>query len=122
MRAQVARAERRVEGPSRVHTAGDQRRERKSGTDNKNVPAQQVDLGKCQVLGSDHDREQEVAKSGGHGRNQEEENHVHAVHGKELVIGVGLEQLAVGGKQVQSNQSGENSAEKEKERDRNEIK
>ena len=85
------------------------------------VPAQQVDLGKGQVLGAHHDRHQEIAQHRGHGRNQEEEHHVHAVHGEQFVVSIGLEQLAVGREQVQPDQRCKQAANEEEERDGKQV-
>ena len=55
------------------------------------IPAEQVDPGEGQVPGADHHRYQEVSKRGGNRRDQEEEDHHHAVHGEQLVVGVGVD-------------------------------
>ncbi len=64
--------------------------------DNVEIPAEQVDAGEGEVLGPDHQGHQEISQHGGDGRNQEKENHHHAMHGEEFVVGVGLHQVARG--------------------------
>ena len=52
---------------------------------------------------------------------QEEEDHDLAVHGEQLVVGVGLHQIAGRSQQLQADQQGEKSADEEEERDRHQI-
>ena len=88
------RAERRVERPTGVDAAGDQRVQREQAAEDVDVPARQVQLGERQILGADHDRHQEVAEHGRDDGNQEEEHHHHAVHREELVVGLVRHEVA----------------------------
>ena len=90
--------------------------------DDVEIPAQQVDAGKCQVLGANHHGHQKVSQHSGDRRNQEEEDHHHAMHGEELVIGIGLNQVARRGQQFEANEKREETSNKEEERDRREVK
>ena len=56
--------------------------------DDEDVPAQEVELREGDVLGAEHQRQHEVAENRGHGGDQHEEHHRHAVHGEQLVVGV----------------------------------
>src|SRR5262249_56524639 len=93
--AQVPGARGRIEGPTGNHAAHEHGDDGEDSPANVDVPAHQVDLGKGQVLGPHHDGDQEVANHRGHGGNQEEENHVHAVHGEQAVVRISLEEVAV---------------------------
>jgi len=53
----------------------------------ENVPAGQIEPWKSQILGADHQRDQEISQHGRNRRDQEEKDHHYAVHGKELVVG-----------------------------------
>ena len=86
------------------------------------IPAQQVDARKRQILGADHDRHQEVSENGRHDRNQEEEHHDHAVHGEGFVVGVGLEQVSLLESAIRDGSSSANMPPmKKKKRDRGEV-
>src|SRR4029077_19219440 len=74
-----------------------------------------------QVLGADLHGHQEIAQHGGDGRDEEEEDHHHAVHGEELVIGVGLHQVAGGSEQLETDQQGEKATDEKEERDREQV-
>ena len=116
-----SRAERRVEGPARVHAAGEDAVHIDHAGNDVEIPAQQIDARKRQVFGADHHGDEKIPQHGGDGRNQEEEDHHLAVHGEELVVGVGLHQIARRGQQFQPDQQREESADKEEERNRNQI-
>ena len=90
---EVVRRKRRGEGPAGVDAAEHEGREGKRAANEVEVPAQQVDLGEGEVLSADHDGDQEVPQRGGHGRHQEQEDHDDAVHGEELIVGVGRDQV-----------------------------
>ncbi len=89
--------------------------------DDVEIPAQQVDLGQRQVLGADHHGDHEIADGGGHRRHQEEEDHDDAVHGEHLVIGVGGHQVGLRRQQFQADEAGQRAADKEEERDRDQV-
>ncbi len=103
-------AERRVEGPAGVQTAGAEGIQHEAAADDVNVPAEKVDLRKCQVLRADHQGNQEIAEDGGNGGNEEKENHGYAVHGEKLVVGFRRNQCAGGRQKMDSNHGGEDSA------------
>src|SRR5205807_7236738 len=50
----------RVEGPAGVQTAGCEGIQNKRSANQVNVPAQQIDLWKSQILRADHDGDQEI--------------------------------------------------------------
>ncbi len=115
-RVRIDRAQRRVERPARVQPAGHHRPQRERTAHYIHVPAQQVDLGKRQVLRPDHQRYQEIAKHRRHRRNQEEEDHRHAVHREHAVVLIRREHVPVRGHQVQADHHGEKSADEKEER------
>ena len=92
----VGGAERGVKRPAGIHAAGQHGEEGEESAHDQQVPAQQVDPGKRQVFSADHHRQKEIAERGGNGGDEEEENHRHAVHGEELVVGLGGNQVARG--------------------------
>src|SRR5215470_9001759 len=47
-------AVRRIEGPSRVHAAGGRRHQSEGSTEDKNIPARQIEARKGQVARADH--------------------------------------------------------------------
>src|SRR5882672_1622160 len=114
-------AERRVKGPASIQAAGGKGIEDEAATDQVNVPAQKIYLGKGQILGANHDGQKEITQDGRDGWDQEEEDHGHAVHGEELVVGFRSDQKALGREQVNANHGGERAANEEKESDRSEI-
>ena len=85
------------------------------------IPTQQIEFRKCEIFGTDHDRYKEIAKRCWHGRHQKEKDHDDAVHRKELVVGVGGNEVWLGSQQLQSNHPGEKTAQEEEERDRDEV-
>ena len=114
-------AEGRVEGPARVHAAGQHAVQHQDAGDDVQIPAQQIDAREGQVLGADHQRDQEIAQHGGDGWDQEEEHHHLAVHGEELVVGVGLHQVARRSQQFQPDQQGEKSSDEKEESDGQQV-
>ena len=60
--------------------------------------------GKARSLRADHDRHKKVAEHGGNDRDEEEKHHHLAVHGEELVVSVGLHQVAGRCKQFEPDQ------------------
>ena len=108
-------AERRVKGPTGIEAAGGEGIEHETAAGNVDVPAQEVELGKGDVFRANHQGNEKIPEDGGDGRNQEEENHRHAVHGKELVVSLWRNQVTRGRKQVNADHGGEDAAdEKEK--------
>ena len=59
-----------------------------------------------------------VAGTGGH---QEQENHDDAVHGEELVVGIGGDEIGLGREELEADKAGEGATDKEEERDRNQV-
>ena len=114
-------AEGRVEGPAGIDAAGQHAMQHHDAADDVEIPAQQVDARECEVFGADHHRDKEVAQHCGNRRDQEKEDHHHAVHGEELVIGVGLHQVAGGGQQLEADEQREEAADEKEERDRDQI-
>src|SRR5712675_1585459 len=114
-------AEWRVKGPASIQAAGGEGIEDEAATDEINVPAQKIYLGKGQILGTNHDGQKEITQDGWDGWEQEQEDHGHAVHGEELVVGFRSNQKALGREQVNANHGGERAANEEKESDRSEI-
>ena len=111
----------RVEGPARVDTAGDDGEQREYAANHVDVPAEQVDPREREVFRADHRRNQEVAEHRRHRRNQEEEHHDHAVQREELVVGVGLEQVALRRRELEPDAHGKQAAEEEEYRDRDQV-
>ena len=66
-------AEGRVEGPTGVDAAGQHAVQHHHAADDVEIPAQQVDAGKGEILRPDHQGHEKVSEHGGNGRNQEEE-------------------------------------------------
>ena len=117
----VRGAKRRVKGPTGVHAAGDHGGQRRDGSRHIEVPAQQVHSGKRHIFGADHQGHHEVANHRRHRRNQEEENHDDSVHGEQLVVGVGRDQVTRGRQQLQADHHGEESAQPEHRGDRDQV-
>ena len=111
----------RVEGPARVDPAGHERAHRKERTQRVQVPAEQVQARKGQILGADHQRDEEVAQRRGNRRNQEEPHHDHAVGGEQLVVGLGRDQIAFGAQKLQADERGGRPADKEKRRNSDRV-
>ena len=118
---QVLRAERSVEGPARIDASADDRGQHEDHADDVDVPACQVNFGKREIARPDHDRDQEVAERDRNRGNEEAEDHHHTVHGEELVVGVGLEQVSCRSQQLETHQSGKDSTQKEHQADRHYI-
>jgi hypothetical protein len=86
---QIMRRQRRGEGPPGIDAAQHHRRNHHCAADNVQVPAQQVDLGEGEVARAQHDGDEEVSQRRRNGRHEEQEDHDDAVHGEELVVGIG---------------------------------
>ncbi len=121
VRIQVVGAERGGEGPAGIDAAVQQGKDQEARAGDVQVPAQQVDLGKGQIFGPNHDGDDEVPNRRRHRGHQEEEDHDHAVHGEELVVSIGGNQIGQGRQQLQTDQAGKGATDKEEERDRDQI-
>ncbi len=112
-------AERRVESPTCIHAAGqDAVQHQIVPAIDVQIPTQQVDARKRQILGADHQGNQEVSQHGRNRRNQEEEHHHLAVHGEKLVVGIGLHQVARRRQQFEPDQQSKKPSDKKEKRDR----
>ena len=89
--------------------------------DDVEIPAQQVDAGESEIFRPDHHGYEEIAEHRGNGRNEEEENHDHAMHGEEFVVGVGLDEIARGREQLEADEQREEASDEKEERDGKEI-
>src|SRR5207245_7341514 len=101
--------------------AGGEGGDDEAATEEIDVPAQQIDFGESQIFGANDDGQKEIAQDGGNGRDQEKEDHGHAVHGEELVVGLRRDEQALGSEQVNTNHGGERTANEEEEGDRSKI-
>ncbi len=117
----VDAAVRRVEGPAGIQASSQHGINEECATDDIEVPAQQVDLREGEVFRADHQRDQEISEDRRNGRNQEKENHGHAVHGEKLVIGFRSDEGAAGSQQVDADHGGEDAADEKEESDRSKI-
>ena len=117
----IVRGQGRGEGPARVHAAGRHGIDGQDAARHVEIPAQQVDLGQRQVLGTDHQRDQKIPQRGRNRWHQEEEDHDDAVHGEHLVIGVSGHQVGLRRQQFQADQSRQGSADEEEEAQRNQV-
>ena len=116
-----SRAEWRVEGPAGIQAAGQHRVQHENAAGNIAVPAQQIDFREGQIPCPNHQWDQKISQHSRHGGNQEEEDHDHAMHGEQLVIGIGLNQITGRSQQFQPDEQGKKSSNKEKERNRGEV-
>ena len=110
-----------VESPAGIHSTGQNAVQVHDAGDDVEIPAQQIDARKGQVFGSDHQRHEKIPKHRRNGRNKKEKDHHLAVHGEELVVGVGLNQVTGRSEQFQANQQREEAANEKEECDGNEI-
>ena len=110
-----------VESPTSVHAAGDDAVDINHAGNHVEIPAQQIDSGKREVFGADHQRDEKIPQHGGDGRNQKEEDHHLTVHREELVIGIRLYEVAGRGQQFEANQQGKESSDEEEERNGREV-
>ena len=85
------------------------------------IPAQQVDAWKGQILGANHQRHEKVAKYGGHDRDQKEKHHDHAMLRERLVVVVGGKKVALGSEQLKPDQHGKDAAKKKENADRDQV-
>ena len=114
-------AQRRIKGPACVQAAGGERIQNERSANQVNVPAQEIDFRKGQVLRADHDRYHEIAQHRRNRRNQEKENHGHAMHRKQLVVGFWRNQITGGRQQVDADQRSEQPTDKKEEGHRNQV-
>src|SRR5580700_2702706 len=110
-----------IEGPAGIDAAVQHAVQEEHSGGDVEIPAQQVDLGKSEILGTNHKRHQEVAKDSRHDWDEKEEHHDHAMLGKCLVVSVGLHQVALGREQFEPDEHGEDATEEEENADRYQI-
>src|SRR5262245_18129638 len=68
-------AVRRVERPSGIHPANDDRGEADDSSEDVDIPAQQIDTRKSEVLGSNHQRYEKISQNRWNCGDQEENDH-----------------------------------------------
>src|SRR5262249_20286887 len=95
--------------------------EREEGADDVEIPGCEIQARERQVARADHERNEEVSEHGGNRRDQEEENHHDAMHREELVVRVGLDEVARRRQQLEPDADGEEAAQHEHGRDRDEV-
>ena len=97
-------AEGGIECPAGIDAAGQHTVHHQGAADDVEIPAQQVDAGKGKVFGANHQGNEKVPEHGRDGRNQKEKHHHHAMHGEDLVVAIGLDQIADRGEQLEANE------------------
>ncbi len=112
---------RRVERPAGIDAAEQHAEQRPARRRTEQVPARQVDARKREVLGTDHQRQAEVAQHGRHHRHEEEKHHDDAVQREQPVVGVGVDQAALGHHQVEPDDGDREAADEEHHRHRREV-
>ncbi len=114
-------AVRGIERPTRVDAAAERGVQRERSAEDVDIPAEQVDARKREILRPDHDRDQEVAEHGRDRRDQKEEDHHHAVHGEHLVVGLRRQQIARRRQQLEPDEHREEAAQREERRDGDQV-
>ncbi len=117
----VVRRERRVERPAGVDAAVEERPQREGPADRVEVPREQVDAREREVLRPDHERDQEVPEDRRDARDEEEEDHQHAVHREQAVVDVGLEEVALGRRELHADEDRHEAAEREEDAHGDEV-
>ncbi len=120
-RIRVNAAEWRVKRPAGVEPASAKRIQDEAAANDVDVPAEQIDLREGQILRADHQGNQEIPKDRGDRRDQEEENHRHAVHGEKFVVRFGGDQGSGRRQKMDANHGGEDAANEKENSDRTEI-
>ena len=110
-----------VKSPAGVDAFGEHRIQGPRPADHVQVPAQQVDPRKGQVLGPDHQRQTEIPQHGRRHRHQEKENHDYAVHREQAVVGISRDQGPLGRQQVQPHDGDCQAAQQTHRRDANQV-
>jgi hypothetical protein len=103
----------RVEGPSRVNAAAEERNQHQQRARHEEVPAQQVQARERHIARANHQRQQEVAEHRRDRRDEEQENHDHPVRGEHLVVDVRGEQVSLRRRQLQADERGCQPAQQE---------
>ena len=113
---------RRVERPAGIDAADEYRVERHQPAEHEQIPARQVESRECQVARADHQRHDEIAERRRDRWDEEEPHHDDAMHGEQAVVGVGRHQMALRLDEFETDECRCGSADKEKQRDADEIK
>ncbi len=100
----------RVEGPAGVDAAEQESGDSHGRADPVDVEGCQVEAGEGDVLGSEQQRQHEVAESRRDGGDDDEEHHDCAVEGEGAVVHFGRHDGGPGGEQLEPDQQGEQSA------------
>jgi len=116
------RTEGSVERPTRIDAARQHAVQHHHAADDVEIPTDQINPGEREILGPDHQGDEEVAEHGGNGRNQEKEHHDHSVHGEKLVVSIGLDEVTGGSEQLEADEQREESTDEKEEGDGEEIK
>ena len=101
---------RRIERPARARgsSGGEEARHQHQDRQQVDPVAEHVDVGKDHVPRADHQRDEVVAEAAEKERGQQVHHHDHAVHGDELVVGLGRDKVEDAGEaELQPHQPGE---------------
>ena len=120
-RSGVRTAIRRVKGPTRINATHEDGQHGEGSADDVEVVAQEIQAGEGHIAGTDLQRDEKVAQHRRDRGDQKEEDHHHPVHGEELVVGLGLDQIAFGRHQLKADHTGEKAAGQEEDRQRYQI-
>ncbi len=115
------RAVRGIEGPAGIQSAGEQGQHEENRSDDPQVVREQIQPWEGHILGTQHDRQDEVAQRGRDTRNDDQEDHDRPVQGEGLVVLVLLHDGAFRRQQLRSNQKGEHTAHEERAENRDQI-
>jgi hypothetical protein len=113
--------ERHVAEPAGVRTdVGQERRPEQHAADQVRVVAVRVEAREGDVARAEHERH-EVEPERLHHRYGEQEHHRRAVHGEDLIVEVGTEQLALGERELQPHHQRQHAGQREEDERRHDV-
>ena len=113
---------RRIEGPAGIDATQEQRGQREKRSEYVQVPARKIESWKREIARAYHQGHEKVSQRRRYRRNEKEPHHDHAVHGEELVVGVGGYQIAGRSGELDADERRSRAADKEEYGDRESIK
>ncbi len=110
-----------VEGPARVQTARDDGVEEDHRACDVEVERGQIQAREGDVLGADHQGQEEVAQHGRDRRDDHQEDHDRPVEGEELVVGIAIDQVGLGREELDAHGQRDEPSDQEEDDDGREV-
>ncbi len=122
MRVCVGRAVGRVEGPSGIDPAMNERPKSKRSAENKEIPAHEIESGKSDIARPQHHGQDKITQHRRNRRDEKKPDHEDAMDGEELVVSLGGDEVTLRRQEFDPHHGCGHARDEEKDDDRPKVK